>query len=185
MLERLRRVAAAKGRSIATVLDTKGPEIRTAMLKGGHDIELHVRRCSGAVLMARLPRPGAALVAGCSAAAMQVLSTCARWTQPRSPAHAAPAPAASPALQADQRIVLVAVGDAYDTWEGGVDEASGQVRIGISYARLCQSVRPGNLIKVADGSLTVEVEQVLSGTELLARWAGGRCRGQAGRREMH
>jgi pyruvate kinase len=64
------------------------------------------------------------------------------------------------------------VGDDYTSWEGGLDEASGQVRVGISYARLCQGVRPGSLIKVADGSLTVEVEKVLSATEVLGRWAG-------------
>jgi pyruvate kinase len=40
VLDRLRRVAAAKGSWVATMLDTKGPEIRTAMLRGGKDIEL-------------------------------------------------------------------------------------------------------------------------------------------------
>jgi pyruvate kinase len=35
-------VAAAKGKHIATMLDTKGPEIRTAMLKGGGPLELKV-----------------------------------------------------------------------------------------------------------------------------------------------
>jgi hypothetical protein len=43
VLERLRKVAAAKGRTIATMLDTKGPEIRTAMLKGHHPVEIEVR----------------------------------------------------------------------------------------------------------------------------------------------
>ncbi len=113
MLDRLRKVAADKGRTMATMLDTKGPEIRTAMLQGGKDIELH----------------------------------------------------------AGQQIVLVAVGSAYDTWEGGMDEARGMVKIGISYDKLCSSVKEGNLIKIADGSLSVEVEEVLSTTELLARWA--------------
>lgn len=34
------QVAAAKGKTIAFLLDTKGPEVRTAMLRGGKDIEL-------------------------------------------------------------------------------------------------------------------------------------------------
>jgi pyruvate kinase len=43
VLDRLRAVAALKGRNIAYLLDTKGPEIRTAMLKGGKNLELQVR----------------------------------------------------------------------------------------------------------------------------------------------
>jgi hypothetical protein len=50
------------------MLDTKGPEIRTAMLKGGQDIS----------------------------------------------------------LSAGQEVLLVAVGNAYKTWEGGVDPDSGE-----------------------------------------------------------
>jgi pyruvate kinase len=34
------QVAEAKGKLIAYALDTKGPEVRTAMLRGGKDIEL-------------------------------------------------------------------------------------------------------------------------------------------------
>jgi pyruvate kinase len=40
------------------------------------------------------------------------------------------------------------------------------VRIGISYAKLCQSVGPGNVIKIADGSLALEVLEVTSSTTL-------------------
>ena len=40
VLDRVRKVAAAKGVHVATALDTKGPEIRTAMLRDGKDIEL-------------------------------------------------------------------------------------------------------------------------------------------------
>ncbi len=40
VLDRVRKVAAAKGAFLACALDTKGPEIRTAMLRGGKDIQL-------------------------------------------------------------------------------------------------------------------------------------------------
>jgi hypothetical protein len=40
VLDRVRRVAEAKGRHLGYALDTKGPEIRTAMLRGGKDIML-------------------------------------------------------------------------------------------------------------------------------------------------
>jgi hypothetical protein len=45
-------------------------------------------------------------------------------------------------------VVLVAVGPDYKTWEGGVDEATGVARIGISYEKLCRTTKPGNIIKV-------------------------------------
>ena len=68
VLKRLRGVASAKGRQVAYMLDTKGPEIRTAMLKGGQDIS----------------------------------------------------------LSAGQEVLLVAVGHAYKTWEGGPDPNTGE-----------------------------------------------------------
>jgi pyruvate kinase len=37
----LLQVAATKGKLLSYALDTKGPEIRTAMLKGGQDIMLN------------------------------------------------------------------------------------------------------------------------------------------------
>eukprot|EP00878_Enallax_costatus_P046475 GHUV01056509.1.p1 GENE.GHUV01056509.1~~GHUV01056509.1.p1 ORF type:complete len:167 (-),score=44.37 GHUV01056509.1:133-633(-) len=40
VLDRLRKVAAGKGNYISYALDTKGPEIRTAMIKGGGTIDL-------------------------------------------------------------------------------------------------------------------------------------------------
>ena len=41
----------------------------------------------------------------------------------------------------------------YTAWEGGYDEATGVARVGISYDKLCQGVKPGNVVKVrpADG----------------------------------
>mmetsp|Transcript_24730 Transcript_24730/g.44560 ORF Transcript_24730/g.44560 Transcript_24730/m.44560 type:complete len:729 (-) Transcript_24730:1196-3382(-) len=108
VLDRLRSVAMGKGVSIATLLDTKGPEVRTALVRGGKNIEL---------------------VAG-------------------------------------QEVVLVAVGDKYTEWEGYKDETTGETKIGISYAKLCQSVKPGNRILIADGTLSIEVLEILSDTEL-------------------
>jgi hypothetical protein len=45
-------------------------------------------------------------------------------------------------------VVLVAVGADYKTWQGGLDAATGVARVGISYDKLCRSVKPGNVIKV-------------------------------------
>ncbi len=92
----------------ACLLDTKGPEIRTAMLKEGKDIEL---------------------VAG-------------------------------------QPIFIEAVGDAYTTWEGFKDPVTGETRIGLSYDKLCSSVQAGNKILLADGSISITVNEVLSATTL-------------------
>jgi pyruvate kinase len=91
------------------LLDTKGPEIRTAMLRGGQDIQ----------------------------------------------------------LEKDQAIIIEAVGDKYTTFEGYKDET--ETRVGVSYARLCSSVSTGDRILLADGTLTVVVEKVLSAKELLGR----------------
>ncbi len=41
-------------------------------------------------------------------------------------------------LEAGQMVTVVAVGDDYDKWEGYKDEATGETKIGISYAKLCQ-----------------------------------------------
>lgn len=61
------QVEAAKGATISYLLDTKGPEIRTAMLRGGKNLE----------------------------------------------------------LSKDQEVVLVAVGAAYKSWEGGINPDTG------------------------------------------------------------
>lgn len=67
VLTRLRAVATAKGATVAYLLDTKGPEIRTAMLRGGQNLE----------------------------------------------------------LSKDQDVLLVAVGQDYKAWEGGVNPETG------------------------------------------------------------
>ncbi|KAG2454740.1 hypothetical protein HYH02_000576 [Chlamydomonas schloesseri] len=120
VLDRLRKVEKAGTKRIAYLLDTKGPEVRTAMLKDGKDIK----------------------------------------------------------LEADQEITVVAVGDDYDKWEGYKDEKTGETKIGISYAKLCQSVRVGSRILVADGSLTIEVLEILSATELRGRCLNTKVLGQ-------
>ncbi len=42
----------------------------------------------------------------------------------------------------------------------------GPAKIGISYEKLCQSVKAGNIIKMVDGSLSVEVLEILNDKEL-------------------
>lgn len=37
-----------------------------------------------------------------------------------------------------RQVTLVAVGETYQTWEGYKDAATGETKIGISYAKLCQ-----------------------------------------------
>jgi hypothetical protein len=43
---------------------------------------------------------------------------------------------------------------------------AGETKIGISYAKLCQSVKPGNIILIADGAISIEVVEILSEKEL-------------------
>ena len=91
------------------LLDTKGPEIRTAMLRGGKNI----------------------------------------------------------LLEQGQTIIIEAVGDSYTSFEGYKED--GETRIGLSYSKLCSSVQAGNRILLADGSISIEAEAVLSATELRGR----------------
>jgi pyruvate kinase len=64
---------------------------------------------------------------------------------------------------------VVAVGDAYTTWEGYKDEATGETKIGVSYAQLCKDVKEGGRILVADGAVTIQVS-LLNGTEASSAW---------------
>ncbi|PNW83558.1 hypothetical protein CHLRE_05g234700v5 [Chlamydomonas reinhardtii] len=108
VLERFRKVCTAKGSYAACLLDTKGPEIRTAMLKDGKDIE----------------------------------------------------------LEAGQSIVVEAVGAEYTKWEGYKDAANGETHIGLSYDKLCSSVKPGSKILLADGSISIRVDEITSARTL-------------------
>jgi pyruvate kinase len=109
VLERVRKVCAAKGVTCATMLDTKGPEIRTAMLRNHKAIE----------------------------------------------------------LEAGQEIIVQAVGDDYVNFEGYKTDM--ETRIGLSYAGLCKSVAPGKRILLADGTISIEVIEILNATELRGR----------------
>ena len=109
VLERVRKVCAAKGATCATMLDTKGPEIRTAMLRNHEAIE----------------------------------------------------------LEAGQEIIVQAVGDDYVNFEGYKTDM--ETRIGLSYAGLCKSVAPGKRILLADGTISIEVIEILNATELRGR----------------
>jgi len=100
-------VCAQKKSNAATLLDTKGPEIRTAMLRDHKPIS----------------------------------------------------------LEAGQSIIVESVGAKYMEFEGFKEEG-GETRIGLSYAKLCQSVKPGNMILLSDGSISIRVDEVLSDTEL-------------------
>ncbi|KAF8059377.1 hypothetical protein HT031_005182 [Scenedesmus sp. PABB004] len=122
VLDRLRTVAAAKGaHHVATLLDTKGPEIRTAMLRGGKDIQ----------------------------------------------------------LAKGQEVEVVAVGpEAYTSWEGYVDEASGRAVIGLSYDKLCRDVKPGGRILLADGAITIQVKEILDASRLLGVCLNAKSLGQ-------
>ena len=90
----------------AALLDTKGPEIRTAMLRGGKSI----------------------------------------------------------LLEKGQPITVEAVGDRYTEFEGFKDECG--TRIGLSYSKLCASVSVGDRILLADGTVSIAVEEIVSGIEL-------------------
>lgn len=67
-------------------------------------------------------------------------------------------------LKSGEEIILEAVGEAYTTFEGYKTEK--EMRIGISYEKLCTSVRPGNKILLADGTISIEVKEIINEREL-------------------
>ena len=75
-----------------------------------------------------------------------------------------------------QTIIVEAVGDRYTSFEGYKDE--NETRIGLSYDKLCTSVQPGNRILLADGSLSIRVEEILSATELRGTVLNSKSLGQ-------
>jgi pyruvate kinase len=58
-----------------------------------------------------------------------------------------------------EEVIIVAVGSGYTSWEGGRDPDTGKVTIGLSYDKLCQFVKPGNLILMSDGTITIQVRR--------------------------
>ena len=63
-------------------------------------------------------------------------------------------------LEAGQDIIVYAAGpDEYTTFEGY--KTPEETKIGCSYAKLCQSVKPGNRLLFADGSLVIEVVEII------------------------
>lgn len=112
------KLGLKSGPTWGTLLDTKGPEIRTAMLRDGQSIQ----------------------------------------------------------LEKDQDIVVEAVGDAYTEFEGYKDDT--ETRIGLSYAKLCTSVSPGDRILLAEGAVAITVRKILSPTELLGQVMGSCSLGQ-------
>jgi hypothetical protein len=79
------------------------------------------------------------------------------------------------------QITIHAVGDDYTKWEGYRDDATGETHIGLSYAKLCSSVKPGNKILLADGSISITVDEVRDG----GSWRGGLHRGAASPPPLH
>jgi hypothetical protein len=158
------------------MLDTKGPEIRTAMLKGGQDIQLTAGVCKRTASTAERAlwaswasqaRPRAAARVGCC------LSSCSAPCAPATPLHAARPRTlcltGAWCRPAGQEVVVHAVGAAYTSWEGCVEEGSGRALIGLSYDKLCRDVKPGGRILLADGSITIKARW---------RWLVG-CLGRA------
>jgi pyruvate kinase len=90
----------------AVLLDTKGPEICTAMLRGGKNIQ----------------------------------------------------------LEKGQEIIVEAVGDRYTEFEGFKD--SKETRIGLSYTKICFSLTPGDHILIADGTISIIVQEIVTATTL-------------------
>lgn len=113
-----RSTCDAKAKLRAVLLDTKGPEIRTAMLHDGKDIQ----------------------------------------------------------LEQGQEIIVEAVGDRYVSFQG--HKTDEETRIGLSYDKLCQSVVPGNRILVADGTISIEVLEIMSDTELRGKVLNSKALGQ-------
>jgi pyruvate kinase len=68
-------------------------------------------------------------------------------------------------LEKDQKIVIEAVGDKYTSYQG-YKKSNGDTRIGLSYTGLCSSVGVGDQILLAGGSISIIVDDILSGSEL-------------------
>ncbi len=125
VLDRFRKVCAEKKSNCAVLLDTKGPEVRTAMLRNHEPIQ----------------------------------------------------------LEKDQEIIVYAAGpDEYTTFEGYKTEE--ETKIGCSYAKLCQSVKPGNKLLFADGPLSIEVLAILDDRNLKGNVLNDQMPGHSSNRNL-
>lgn len=79
-------------------------------------------------------------------------------------------------LEAGQSIIVESVGDQYTTFEGY--KTAEETRIGLSYPELCNSLSPGDRILIADGSISITVDKILSQTELRGTVANTKELGQ-------
>eukprot|EP00966_Prymnesium_polylepis_P319489 7375946-Prymnesium_polylepis.1 len=79
-------------------------------------------------------------------------------------------------LEAGQDIIVFAAGDDYTTFEGYKNET--ETKIGCSYAKLCQSVKPGNRLLFADGSVVIEVVEILDDKNLKGKVLNSKKLGQ-------
>lgn len=118
VLKLFRKICREKGKWAAVMLDTMGPEVKTAMLRGGKPI----------------------------------------------------------LIDFGQEIFIETVGAQYTTWEG-FKEGS-ETRIGISYDRLCHVLSPGDHILLQDGTIAVEVMEIVCPTVLKGRALNGGMLGQ-------
>lgn len=58
-------------------------------------------------------------------------------------------------LESGQSVIIRAVGADYTSWEGY--KTPEETKIGVSYAKLCQDVSPGQTILIADGTICIQV----------------------------
>jgi hypothetical protein len=58
-------------------------------------------------------------------------------------------------LEADQEVIIYAAGADYTTWEGY--KTAEETKIGVSYAKLCTDINPGQTILIADGTICIQV----------------------------
>lgn len=118
VLERLREVCKEKGKWAAVMLDTMGPEVKTAMLRNHRPIFIDF----------------------------------------------------------GQEILIETVGREYVHWEGYKDPE--ETRIGISHETLCSVLEPGDKIQLQDGTVSVEITEIVNPTVLKGRALNGGMLGE-------
>eukprot|EP00798_Chlamydomonas_sp_ICE-L_P001361 gene1361-32724_t len=69
-------------------------------------------------------------------------------------------------LETGEKVNVFACGDNFSDFTGYKVLATGEIRIGLSYPKLCQSVKKDSMILIDDGAIRIRVEEILSETEL-------------------